>query len=136
MIVLNLVCLSGHRFEGWFASVSAFEDQAAKALVNCPYCNHTEIQRLPSAPMVTRGASHSESTPQSEPEVGAIMSHLRRLADISEDVGDMFPDEARRIHYGQTPERSIRGHASIGEVKDLLEEGIPVLPVPEKKQTH
>lgn len=136
MIVLNLVCLSGHRFEGWFASVAAFEEQAAKALVNCPYCNHADIQRLPSAPMVARGGSHSESTLQPGQEVGAIMSHLRRLVDISEDVGDMFPEEARRIHYGQTQERRIRGQASIDEVKDLLEEGIPVLPVPGKKQTH
>ena len=136
MIVLNLVCLSGHRFEGWFASVSAFEDQAAKALVNCPYCNHTDIQRLPSAPLVARGTNHSESAPQPGQEVGAIISHLRRLADITEDVGDMFPDEARRIHHGQTQGRRIRGQASLDEVKDLLEEGIPVLPVPEKKQTH
>lgn len=157
MIVLDLHCANDHRFEGWFASSEAFERQLADRLVSCPVCSCTEVRRLPSAPYVqTRGAAAdpagsaaaSESAVRA-PAPGAVMAaqaqapgmpaaaavaqllgSLRRMAKSAEDVGEKLPEEARRIHYGETEARNIRGAASRDEVEALLEEGIMVLPLP------
>jgi hypothetical protein len=140
MIVLNLTCSGGHHFEGWFASVDAFTEQSEAGLVVCPTCNNAEIMRLPVAPMVRRHAA--EITPASLPRDSAgrdlvqqtlVQQTLARLAADADDVGDRFAEEARRIHYHEIPERSIRGQASLHETHALLEEGIVVLPVPAKK---
>ncbi len=135
MIVLSLTCASGHRFEGWFASVAAFDDQVTNGLVRCPHCNSLEVQRLPSSPHLTRQSSHGASTRthESDAETHWLIEELRRLADASEDVGDRFTDEARRIHYQEAKPRSIRGQGTLEDTRDLLEEGILVLPVPAKR---
>ena len=140
MIVLDLCCDQDHRFEGWFASASAFEDQQARNLVSCPVCASTALRRLPSAPYVhTRGpASTSPPPAQSEapatpssPAVGAeLMQLLRHMSRTAENVGERLPEEARRIHYGETEARDIRGQASAEELEALLDEGIMVLPLP------
>jgi hypothetical protein len=136
MIVLDLVCSAGHRFEGWFASVDAFEAQALKQLVNCTHCNTADVRRLPSTPHLVRPASAPSAADASDAELARFVEQLRQMADASEDVGDQFPDEARRIHYHEVPERRIRGQATRDETKDLLDEGILVLPVPPKRETH
>lgn len=135
MIVLNLVCVAGHRFEGWFASVEAFDDQAAKELVRCPHCNSLAVQRLPSTPYLAKQAPHDGAmrTDESDAEMRRLGEELRRLSDASEDVGDRFADEARRIHYHETRQRSVRGQATLDDTRDLLEEGILVLPIPAKR---
>jgi len=140
MIVLDLHCHREHRFEGWFASAAAFEDQLARGLVSCPSCGATEIRRLPSAPYVQTGQSGAVAAPASRraPEtapvaaemVAKLVGHLRGLARGAEDVGERLPEEARRIHYGDAEARDIRGAASRDEVEALLDEGIVVLPVP------
>ncbi len=145
MIVLDLHCSNEHRFEGWFSSATAFEDQRARALVSCPVCGSTEIRRLPSAPYVQTGEAASEKTsaanavqavkaplPSAPPPeaLARLMTQLRGMARAAEDVGEHLPEEARRIHYGETEARDIRGSASAAEVESLLEEGILVLPVP------
>jgi len=135
MIVLNLICSAGHRFEAWFASAAAYEDQAATGLVGCPHCHATDVSRLPSAPHLRRVVPAEASAP----EVAALLAQaIAKMADESEDVGTRFPEEARRIHYEEVPARSIRGQASIGDTLELLEEGIPLLPLPSpgKKSTH
>ncbi|WP_323003692.1 DUF1178 family protein [Denitromonas sp.] len=136
MIVLNLRCGNGHDFEGWFASSAAFDAQLANALVGCPHCASTDIQRLPSAPYVrTSHAAPSSKAPARTGDAAALaQAKLRQLAQQAEDVGKAFPTEVRRIHHGEAPERSIRGHASLDDVAELLDEGIGVLPVPPAKE--
>lgn len=149
MIVLDLCCENEHRFEGWFGSADAFEGQLARGLVECPVCGSKSVKRLPSAPYVqTRHAAPApaQSPTQAKPAdvpsaapdhmpvspetAAAVISMLRKLAREAEDVGSRLPEEARRIHYGETEARSIRGAASRDEVVELLEEGIMLMPVP------
>lgn len=140
MIVLDLHCPDAHRFEGWFASAAAFEDQLARGLVSCPSCGATAIRRLPSAPYVRTGQAAPTAVPPARPTpapsavqvdaMAKLVGHLRSLAHGAEDVGERLPEEARRIHYGETESRDIRGSASRDEVEALLDEGIAVLPLP------
>jgi hypothetical protein len=135
VIVLNLLCDQGHRFEGWFASGDAFRSQSQRHLVHCPQCQTSAISQLPSAPHVKRGASDAvipakAVVPAGESREARLHQALATLARRAENVGQHFPEEARRIHYDEVPARSIRGVASADEARDLLEEGILVLPAP------
>lgn len=134
MIVLNLECRDGHGFEGWFASSQAFEEQIARNLVECPVCGIGHVTRRPSAPYVLTRSSAPSSDPASQPKTEAsparLISQLRQAAASAEDVGARFPEEARRMHYGDIEARGIKGQASGEDVRDLLEEGIAILPVP------
>jgi len=135
VIVLNLLCDQGHRFEGWFASGEAFRDQSQRHLVHCPQCQTSGVSQLPSAPHVKRGAAEG-ATPEKTamPMLAPAMSQLHQalvsMARQAENVGERFPEEARRIHYDEAPARSIRGVATADETRELLEEGIAVLPAP------
>lgn len=133
MIILNLICDAGHKFEGWFASVESFDTQVRDTLVMCPHCDSHRVERLPSVPHVVRGVSENEPAPS---ETKALAALIDALAKASEDVGTRFPDEARRIHYAEVEPRSIRGQATLEEARELLEEGIPVLPIPARKRQH
>lgn len=138
MIVLNLQCDASHPFEGWFASSDAFASQQERGLVECPVCGSTLIHRTPSAPYVARGKP-SPAQPPHDPRamVAQFVSHLREAASKAEDVGASFAQEARKIHYGDAPDRSIRGQASGDEIGELIDEGINVLPVlPDKEDLH
>jgi hypothetical protein len=135
VIVLNLLCDQGHRFEGWFASGDAFRDQSQRHLVHCPQCQTSGVSQLPSAPHVKRGAT--DVAPSEKPEklagapgITALHQALVTMARQAENVGDRFPEEARRIHYDEAPARTIRGIATTDETLELLEEGIAVLPAP------
>lgn len=135
MIVLNLLCDHGHRFEGWFASGEAFRSQNERLLVQCPQCRTSAVSQLPSAPHVKRGGTdisfpEQTSTPAAAPVMAQLQQALATMARRAENVGERFPEEARRIHYDEVPARTIRGVASPGETRDLLEEGILVLPAP------
>lgn len=141
MIVLNLACGQDHRFEGWFASHEAFEKQLESSIVLCPVCGAHDIRKLPSAPHVqrVRAMERYEGPKSAEqiPELASLMDQLRTAAAQSEDVGEQFPEEARRIQRGDAEDRAIKGQASMDEMKSLLEEGIAVLPVPpSKKDMH
>lgn len=132
MIVLNLLCDRGHQFEGWFASGDAFRDQSHRHLVLCPRCQTSGVSQLPSAPHVKRGAT--EVAIAEKPVLAPAMTQLHQalvsMARQAENVGERFPEEARRIHYDEAPARTIRGVATANETRDLLEEGIVVLPAP------
>jgi hypothetical protein len=138
VIVLNLCCDSEHLFEGWFASADAFEAQCRNGRVECPVCGSVHITRRPTAPYVNTGGLAPGRTPspprETPPAAADVMATaralLRRLGRESEDVGDRFADEARRIHYGEREARNIKGQASRDDVGELLEEGILVLPLP------
>lgn len=147
MIVFDLLCAQGHRFEGWFGSAADFASQKERRLLECPSCGSAEVRRVPSAARVNLGAPEPKQpaepgaaakTPEMEgkdPFAIAQMLYSRMLDEMltkSEDVGEAFPEEARRIYYQEAPARAIRGQASTKEHQDLLEEGIPVarLPIP------
>lgn len=134
MIVLNLVCASGHRFEGWFASSEAYDKQAQSGLVACPQCGEPDVKRLPAGPHVAAKSAAADG----ERATAFLMKALQALGERSENVGDRFPAEARRIHHQEAPARSIRGVATADETAELLDEGIPILPllVPPKNETH
>lgn len=134
MIVLDLCCDRDHRFEAWFASGEAFENQLASGLVTCPHCASHNVRRLPSAPYVQTSSHASPSAAVTPTAMAArVIDALRSAAAKSEDVGERFAEEARRIHYGDSEERAIRGKADRAEMIELIEEGIPVLPVPPDK---
>jgi hypothetical protein len=133
--VLDLHCSQHHGFEGWFASEDDFQSQLARGLVECPFCGDTAIAKKLSAPRLNLGASPPEtrqeviSMPDAELQ-SAWLKMVRHVMANTDDVGERFAEEARRIHYGETEERGIRGQASREETEALLEEGIGVLPLP------
>ncbi len=135
MIVLNLLCDHGHHFEGWFASGEAFRTQSQRHLVHCPQCQTSTVSQLPSAPHVKRGAvdvaaAENPAPSVREPAAAQLHTALADMARKAENVGERFPEEARRIHYDEAPARTIRGVATAAETRELLEEGIFVLPAP------
>lgn len=152
MKVLDLHCSLDHRFEGWFASEDDFQSQLARALVACPVCGDKAIHKALSAPRLNLGAREPQApgTPNlpatasgqassstamvagNAPQAlqAAWLRMVREVMASTEDVGERFAEEARRMHYGETDERSIRGQATRQEAVELLEEGIAVLPLP------
>lgn len=135
MKVLNLQCSRSHSFEGWFASEDDFQGQLARGLVECPLCGDGAVSKMLSAPRLNLGASAPEARQEvaSVPEPAlqaAWLKMVRHVIANTDDVGERFAEEARRIHYGETEERGIRGQASRAETEALIEEGIGVLPLP------
>lgn len=134
MKVLNLRCAHDHRFEGWFGSDADFESQSSRGLVGCPTCGDAAVSKLPSAPRLNvSGLKEEEAAPDRVAAMqAAAMQAVQRLMARTEDVGERFPEEARRIHYGEAQARGIRGQASSEDAQALREEGIEVvsLPVP------
>jgi hypothetical protein len=152
MIVFNLGCRLGHRFDGWFGSADDFESQQARDLLECPVCGDKAIVKHLSAPRLNLGAANAGEpvAPASEPSPGAAVpatgeaaermrmlaaqtafyQHLRAMLERSDDVGDNFAEEARKIHYKEAPERQIHGVTTRDEAIELLEEGVSVLPLP------
>jgi hypothetical protein len=138
MKVIDLRCQSGHRFEGWFAGDDDFLEQNGRGLIECPLCADKVIVRLPSAPRLNLSGAQEPASAASVPglaDEGASaqarwLQVVRHVLANTEDVGEQFAAEARRIHYGETPERAIRGRASAQEREALLEEGIEVHPLP------
>ncbi len=139
MIVYDLKCGAGHRFEGWFGSAEEFTGQKRRNLLSCPSCADVQIERMPSATRINVGATETPQLPVQAEGRDALaiaqMLYSRMLDELitkSEDVGDRFPEEARRIYYEETPTRAIRGVATRTEHEELVDEGIPVsrLPIP------
>ena len=142
MIVYDLKCGAGHRFEGWFSSAGDFSSQQDRRLLNCPTCADAQIERMPSATRINVGAIEKPSPPvetenKEAKDAFAIaqMLYSKMLDDLltkTENVGDRFPEEARRIYYEESPPRAIRGVATKAEHDELVEEGVPIarLPVP------
>ncbi|HSM21836.1 MAG TPA: DUF1178 family protein [Rubrivivax sp.] len=143
MKVLDLRCANGHGFEGWFASDEDFMGQNGRGLVECPLCADKVVTRLPSAPRLNlSGAREPVPVPPPEPKPkptvearpadlqAAWLQTVRHMLASTEDVGERFAEEARRIHYGEEPQRGIRGQATPEERLALLEEGIETMSIP------
>ena len=147
MIRYNLVCESAHAFECWFPSSDSYDDQAARGLISCPVCGGAKVAKAVMAPRVKRAdrTPVAVSTPDTTPSPGAPVQMIAEperkfremlkalhahVAAHSEHVGRRFPEEARKIHYGETEHRPIHGQASLDEARALLDEGIDVAPLP------
>jgi hypothetical protein len=152
MIRYSLICDKGHEFESWFADSAAYDKQAKRKLVNCPVCGSAKVEKAIMAPRLSSGTKKrgGATAPVEAPEVPApeapapvammspqerefraklkeLRDHLTKNAD---DVGAKFPEEARKMHYGEAEHRSIYGVASPEDAKDLAEEGIEFHPLP------
>ncbi len=131
MKVYNLRCDHDHRFEGWFSSEEDYASQAAQSLIECPVCESRAIAKLPSAPRLNLAAAQEQQTTDVATRIQAqILDMVRKVIANTEDVGERFAEEARRIHYNETPERPIRGVATLAECEALADEGIDVTPLP------
>ncbi|HNU10529.1 MAG TPA: DUF1178 family protein [Rubrivivax sp.] len=140
MKVVDLRCGNGHGFEGWFGSEREFLQQSEAGLLECPLCADRSVSRLPSAPRLNlSGARPPAPAADAEKPAGppaendlqaAWMRAVRQLMIQTEDVGERFAEEARRIHYGETPQRGIRGRTSADERAALADEGIEVVAIP------
>jgi hypothetical protein len=141
MIVFDLLCSQGHSFEGWFASNDEYVRQQAAKLVHCPICDDGHVERRPSAKVrVTKAPRPAarKSRPPTPPAAhesidglpAAMVARLRDAVRNAEDVGERFPEEARKIHYEEIPARAIRGRASREEADALIDEGIEFAALP------
>ena len=153
MKVLDLQCRQGHVFEGWFGSEDDFQGQKQRGLVQCPLCGDDHIEKRLSAPRLNLGArapaaadatvpAHPTSTAGGQSATSSDAAMLppalqaawlalaRKVVANTEDVGERFAQEARRMHHGEVEERAIRGQATPDEAVQLLEEGIAVMPLP------
>jgi hypothetical protein len=157
MIRYNLVCARGHEFESWFAGSAAYDKQAKRGLVECPVCGTAKVEKALMTPRLTRSGKSTPAVPAvpeaaeaAAPEAAApepatpvavispqeqeLRTKLRELREHlvknAENVGPQFPEEARKMHYGEKEHRSIYGTASPDDAKALHEEGIEFAPLP------
>jgi hypothetical protein len=131
VIVYSLACAKGHGFEGWFKDSSAFDAQAAEGKLVCPVCDSRTISKAPMAPAVSGTKSKGEPSAGELRKMRQFVSGLRKyVEENAENVGRKFPEEARKIHYGEIEHRPIYGEASLEEAKELIEEGVEVAPLP------
>ena len=154
MIHYNLRCKKGHAFESWFQSSSAYESQERRKQVECPLCGSTDVERAIMAPQIVskKGREKAPSEPAPAPAPAAetsppasstpllmaqereLRAKLKELRDhivkTADNVGDSFPNEARKMHYGDIEHRPIYGEASPDEARSLIDEGVEVMPIP------
>jgi hypothetical protein len=126
MKVYNLCCELNHHFEGWFRSEADFQSQLEHSQVACPVCESVKIMKLPSAPRLN--LSHPQTDDTARQQQAALMALTRKVLTETEDVGENFAREARRIFYQDAPARPIRGLATHEERAELAEEGINAIP--------
>jgi hypothetical protein len=129
MIVFDLACSASHVFEAWFGSQEDYEEQRARGLVSCPICGDPGVEKAPMAPRIASRGS-SDVMPDPKAMMRAMMAAQKKILSGSEDVGARFAEEARAIHSGEADERLIHGRATPAEAKSLVEEGVPVAPLP------
>lgn len=132
MIVFDLICEDEHQFEGWFRNSDEFKKQQTNGMLTCPVCGTDNITKVPSASHVNLRKMEKQVSEllsirsDAQQLVNNISAYINRHFD---DVGEAFPDEARRMHYGESDERNIRGTATLEQARELYEEGIDVIPI-------
>lgn len=146
MIIFELSCTHGHRFEGWFGSSEDFDQQQGRGLVRCPVCDDAGVVKVPTAkvhtgqkrppePVPATPAPAGVPTPPAVPALAGlppeVLTQLRAIVKSAEDVGGRFAEEARKIHYKEVEPRSIRGQATREEAESMLDEGIEFAPLPQ-----
>jgi hypothetical protein len=129
VIVYNLRCKNGHEFEGWFQSGEAFDVQCAQRKLLCPMCDTHQVEKAIMAPAVA--GTKKKSAKDELTKMRQFVTGMRKyVEENAEYVGPSFPEEARKIHYGESEERHIYGEATLKEAKELIEEGVDVAPLP------
>ena len=148
MKVFDLQCSARHSFEGWFGSEADFVDQLARKLVQCPVCGDAQLEKMLSAPRLNLGRTQAPqvesadapvpapsapvndvalASPQTE-ATQALLRLAKAMLEQTQDVGSQFAEEARKIHYGESEARAIRGLATPQQTRELLEEGVQIIP--------
>lgn len=133
MIRYALTCAHEHDFEGWFSASADYDDQAARGLVECPFCGSREVRKQIMAPAVagTKRSAPPADAAKMQAMMGALAREVRSHVEQNFDyVGDAFAREARDIHEGRSEKREIYGEATPAEVRKLKEDGVPVAPLP------
>ena len=131
--VFDLICPNEHPFEGWFTSENDFDSQMEKGQLSCPMCGSFDVRKTPSAARLNLGAQpeRQQAMPPTPQQLqAAFLKMAREIAANTEDVGERFAEEARRIHYEEVPTRGIRGTTTRDEAAALEDEGINVMPFP------
>ena len=137
MISFNLTCSKGHEFGGWFPSSESFEKQINKKQIPCPDCGDTAVSKSIMAPAVTAKSTVKAKRKAEAAKLRKMLTEVRDHVEKNfDDVGDEFPEEARRIYYGESEVRDIYGNASDEEAEDLAEEGVPVGRLPWLKRPN
>ena len=128
MIVFDLRCIEGGEvFEGWFSSSSDYAEQLDRGLVQCPFCSSTKVEKAPMAPRVSRSVPCDDTFRAKLQELAALQ---QKLLSNSEYVGDQLPETARAMHLGEIEPKQVHGQASADEARALIDEGVPILPLP------
>ena len=136
MIKFNLICDAEHEFEIWFGSSDDYDKQKKRKLLSCPSCGSSKIDKALMRPSITTARKKAEMTrmvnvQNAQKELVAKVRQLREeVVKNGENVGEKFTEEARKIHYGEAEARGIYGNASLADAKELIDEGIEVLPIP------
>ena len=134
MIRFSLCCDRDHDFDGWFRDNADFDTQKKRGLVSCPVCNSPKVEKALMAPSVQTGRKREKVALGMNAEQKQLMGKLKELADKvkqnADYVGDKFPEEARKIHFGEADPRGIYGEASPDDVKELLDDGVEIMPLP------
>lgn len=134
MIKYQLLCASDHEFEGWFRDSEDYDLQAEKGLVECPSCGSDDVRKAIMAPAVARSSKGQGRLAEIKRDMAKAMERARDYVEKNFDyVGDKFPEEARKIHYGESDERPIYGEATGDEARELVEEGVEIAPLPAAK---
>jgi len=127
MISFNLSCSKGHEFGGWFPSSDNFEKQVKKKQIACPTCGDTVVSKSVMAPAVAAKSAVKKERETKSAKMRKMLTEMRDHVERNfDDVGDQFPEEARRIYYGESEARDIYGNATDDEAEELVEEGVPV----------
>ena len=136
----SLVCDNDHKFDAWFRSAEAFDEQSSRGIVTCPICNSPKIGKGLMAPSVSRGNSEKVSVSIGHPQQNQLREALRALRNKvtteADYVGDKFADEARKIHFKEVDARGIYGEATREEVASLIEDGVDFMPLPSIPEEH
>ena len=134
MILYDLNCAKGHAFEAWFKDSKTYDRQAKGGKVACPVCGDTDVSKALMAPNITTRAEKAEAAERYTKEAADTLKAMNEFRDFveqnCENVGKRFPEEARKIHYGDAEPKGIYGEATVEEVKALKEEGVPCAPIP------
>ncbi|MCP8885354.1 DUF1178 family protein [Devosia sp. XJ19-1] len=135
MIQYSLQCSQGHRYEAWFKSAAAYDEQQARGIVHCAQCGDPQVEKAPMAPSVARTDSERVPLSAAHPEAAKIRAMLRqyrqKVVSEAEHVGDRFAEEARKMHFEEVEARGIYGEATRDEVVGLIEDGVDFLPLPD-----
>ena len=131
MIAYQLACRRGHEFEGWFKDSAAYDIQEASGSLSCPMCGDAHVRKAVMAPAIKTRKGKAETPAGEPPQRRQYVAGIRKfLKENAEYVGPRFAEEARKIHYGEREQAHIYGEATLGEARELVEEGVDVAPVP------